>query len=170
MNSIPSKDRILSSESLVLFQMKKEFLALDLDGNGDISVQELESLLRSIKRKLRMTENQIMKMVKQTDKNGDGSVDLEEFLNLVETAEQKRVIHKELIQRSGVRQAFMKYDKDGSGTITRDEFRRVVEDKYQTTMRANQIDKLMEEADKDNSGNISYDEFLSAFSYFPVTK
>ena len=111
-----------------------------------------------------------MKMVKQTDKNGDGSVDLEEFLNLVETAEQKRVIHKELIQRSGVRQAFMKYDKDGSGTITRDEFRRVVEDKYQTTMRANQIDKLMEAADKDNSGNISYDEFLSAFSYFPVTK
>ena len=150
--------------------MKKEFLALDLDGNGDISVQELESLLRSIKRKLRMTENQIMKMVKQTDKNGDGSVDLEEFLNLVETAEQKRVIHKELIQRSGVRKAFMKYDKDGSGSITRDEFRRVVEDKYQTTMRANQIDKLMEAADKDNSGNISYDEFLSAFSYFPVTK
>ena len=150
--------------------MKKEFLALDLDGNGDISVQELESLLRSMKRKLRMTENQIMKMVKQTDKNGDGSVDLEEFLNLVETAEQKRVIHKELIQRSGVRQAFMKYDKDGSGTITRDEFRRVVEDKYQTTMRANQIDKLMDEADKDNSGNISYDEFISAFSYFPVTK
>ena len=150
--------------------MKKEFLALDLDGNGDISVQELESLLRSIKRKLRMTENQIMKIVKQTDKNGDGSVDLEEFLNLVETSEQKRVIHKELIQRSGVRQAFMKYDKDGSGTITRDEFRRVVEDKYQTTMRANQIDKLMDEADKDNSGNISYDEFLSAFSYFPVTK
>ena len=150
--------------------MKKEFLALDLDGNGDISVKELESLLRSIKRKLRMTENQIMKMVKQTDKNGDGSVDLEEFLNLVETAEQKRVIHKELIQRSGVRQAFMKYDKDGSGSITRDEFRRVVEDKYQTTMRANQIDKLMEAADKDNSGNISYDEFLSAFSYFPVSK
>ena len=160
----------MSLELIVFFQMKKEFLALDLDGNGDISVQELESLLRSIKRKLRMTENQIMKMVKQTDKNGDGSVDLEEFLNLVETAEQKRVIHKELIQRSGVRQAFMKYDKDGSGTITRDEFRRVVEDKYQTTMRANQIDKLMEEADKDNSGNISYDEFLSAFSYFPVTK
>ena len=161
---------MLLSEPFAFFQMKKEFLALDLDGNGDISVQELESLLRSMKRKLRMTENQIMKMVKQTDKNGDGSVDLEEFLNLVETAEQKRVIHKELIQRSGVRQAFMKYDKDGSGTITRDEFRRVVEDKYQTTMRANQIDKLMDEADKDNSGNISYDEFISAFSYFPVTK
>lgn len=150
--------------------MKKEFLALDLDGNGDISVAELESLLRAIKRKLRLTENQIVKMVKQTDRNGDGNVDLEEFLDLMETAEQKRIIHKELIQRSGVRKAFEKYDKDGSGSITRDEFRRVVEDKYQTTMRANQIDKLMEHADKDNSGQISYDEFLAAFSYFPVTK
>ena len=117
-----------------------------------------------------MTENQIIKMVKQTDQNGDGTVDLEEFLNLLETAEQKRVIQKELVQRSGVRKAFQKYDKDGSGSITRDEFRRVVEDKYQTTMRANQIDKLMEQADKDNSGHISYDEFLSAFTYFPVTK
>ena len=150
--------------------MKKEFLALDIDGNGDISVQELELLLRAIKRKLRMTENQIIKMVKQTDKNGDGYVDVEEFLNMLETAEQKNVIHKELLQRSGVRKAFQKYDKDGSGSITRDEFRRVVEDKYQTTMRANQIDKLMEQADKDNSGQISYDEFLAAFTYFPVTK
>ena len=150
--------------------MKKEFLALDLDGNGDISVKELECLLKSIKRKLRMTEKEIMKMVEKTDQNGDGCVDLEEFLNLIETAEQKKVIHKELIQRSGVRKAFEKYDKDGSGTITRDEFRKVVEDKYQTTMRANQIDKLMEQADKDNSGNISYDEFLAAFSYFPVSK
>ena len=150
--------------------MKKEFLALDIDGNGDISVQELELLLRAIKRKLRMTENQIIKMVKQTDKNGDGYVDVEEFLNMLETAEQKNVIHKELLQRSGVRKAFQKYDKDGSGSITRDEFRRVVEDKYQTTMRANQIDKLMEQADKDNSGQISYDEFLAAFTYFPITK
>ena len=109
-------------------------------------------------------------MVMATYPNGDGSVDLEEFLDLMETGEQKRIIHKELIQRSGVRKAFEKYDKDGSGSITRDEFRRVVEDKYQTTMRANQIDKLMEQADKDNSGQISYDEFLAAFSYFPVTK
>ena len=150
--------------------MKQEFLALDLDGNGDISVKELECLLRSIKRKLRMTENEIMKMVEKTDRNGDGCVDVEEFLNLVETSEQKKVLHKELIQRSGIRKAFEKYDKDGSGTITRDEFRKVVEDKYQSTLRANQIEKLMEQADKDNNGNISYDEFLAAFSYFPVSK
>ena len=148
--------------------MKQEFLALDLDGNGDISVKELECLLRSIKRQLRMTEHEIMKMVEKTDQNGDGCVDLKEFLNLVETAEQKKVLHKELIQRSGIRKAREKYDKDGSGTITRDEFRKVVEDKYQSTMRANQIDKLMEQADKDNSGNISYDEFLAAFHIFQL--
>ena len=150
--------------------MRKEFLALDTDGNGDISVQELDSLLKSLKRKLRMSENEIKRMVKDTDKNGDGVVDVEEFFNMVECGDKQKIIRKELITRSGVRKSFEKYDRDGSGFITREEFRNVVQDKYQSTLRSTQIDKLMEQADKDNSGQISYEEFLLAFSYFPVTK
>ena len=150
--------------------IRDRFLALDLDGNGDISVDELDKLLRSMKRKLRMSETEITRLVRQTDENGDGTVSVDEFLNMVEKGNNKNAIHKELIQRSGVRKAFQKYDADGSGTITRDEFRKIVEDKYQTTLRPGQVDKLMEQADKDNSGQIDYDEFLMAFSYFPVAK
>ena len=150
--------------------MRKEFLALDTDGNGDISVQEIETLLKSLKRKLRMSENEIKRLVKETDKNGDGVVDVEEFFHMVECGDKQNIIRKEMIQRSGVRKAFQKYDKDGSGFISRDEFRKVVEDKYQSTLRSNQVDKLMEQADRDNSGEISYEEFLKAFSYFPVSK
>ena len=150
--------------------MTNEFLALDLDGNGDISVDELDKLLRSMKRKLRMSETEITRLVRQTDENGDGTVSVDEFLNMVEKGNNKNAIHKELIQRSGVRKAFEKYDADGSGTITRDEFRRIVEDKYQTTLRPGQVDRLMEQADKDNSGQIDYEEFLMVFTYFPVTK
>jgi Ca2+-binding EF-hand superfamily protein len=150
--------------------MKKEFLALDTDGNGDISVQELDTLLKSLKRKLRMSENEIKKLVKDTDKNGDGVVDMEEFFSMVECGDKQSVIRKEMIQRSGVRKCFQKYDRDGSGSISREEFRKVVEDKYQSTLRSTQIDSLMEQADKDNSGQISYEEFLMTFSYFPVTK
>ena len=150
--------------------MRKEFLALDTDGNGDISVQELNTLLKSLKRKLRMSDNEIKRLVTETDKNGDGVVDIEEFFNMVECGDKQKVIRKEMIQRSGVRKAFEKYDRDGSGAISREEFRKVVEDKYQSTLRNTQIDKLMEQADKDNSGQISYEEFLMTFSYFPVTK
>ena len=117
-----------------------------------------------------MSENEIKRMVKDTDKNGDGVVDVEEFFNMVECGDKQKIIRKELITRSGVRKSFEKYDRDGSGFITREEFRNVVQDKYQSTLRSTQIDKLMEQADKDNSGQISYEEFLLAFSYFPVTK
>ena len=145
-------------------------MALDIDGNGDISVQELDILLRSMKRKLRMSEKEITDLVNMTDKNGDGIVEVGEFLTLVESGSRKNIIYKELIQRSGVRKRFQKYDKDGSGSISRDEFKQVVEDKYQTTMRGTQIEKLLEQADKDNSGQIDYEEFLMVFTYFPVTK
>ena len=148
--------------------MTNEFLALDLDGNGDISVDELDKLLRSMKRKLRMSETEITRLVRQTDENGDGTVSVDEFLNMVEKGNNKNAIHKELIQRSGVRKAFQKYDADGSGTITRDEFRKIVEDKYQTRMMPDQINEIMSKVDVDESGKIEYDEFLKAFTYFPV--
>ena len=150
--------------------MKKEFLALDLDGNGEISVKEFDTLLRSMQRKLRMSEKEITTLMKNTDKNRDGIIDVGEFLSMVEDGTKREIIHKELIQRSGIRKAFEKYDKDGSGSISREEFKKVVEDKYQSTMSASQIEKLLEQADKDGSGSIEYDEFLKAFSYFPVTK
>ena len=117
-----------------------------------------------------MSEKEITTLMKNTDKNRDGIIDVGEFLSMVEDGTKREIIHKELIQRSGIRKAFEKYDKDGSGSISREEFKKVVEDKYQSTMRASQIEKLLEQADKDGSGSIEYDEFLKAFSYFPVTK
>ena len=82
---------------------------------------------------------------------------------------KRDIIHKALIQRSGIRQRFLKYDKDGNGVITRDEFRRVVEDKYQARLTPEQVDEMIIEADKDGNGDIDYDEFMRAFTYFPVT-
>ena len=142
-----------------------------MDGDGDISIKELESLLRSIRRKLRMTEKDIMKLVKDTDKNGDGGVSVEEFLNMIEVDNVKErslkrdIIHKAMIQRAGVRKHFERYDKDGSGTINRNEFKNIVQHRYMSSITEEQLDELMARADKDGSGLIDYEEFLTAFSY-----
>ena len=156
--------------------MKKEFVALDIDGDGDISIKELESLLRSIKRKLRMTEKDITKLVNDTDRNGDGQVSVEEFLRMIEIENVKDrslkrdIIHKAMIHRAAIRKQFEKYDKDGSGTINRHEFRNIVQHRYIATITEEQLDELMKKADKDGSGLIDYEEFLSAFSYLFVDK
>ena len=115
-----------------------------------------------------MSDRDVAKLIKEVDKNGDGSVDVKEFLSLMKTGKNREVLHKELIKRSGIRKAFEKYDQDGNGFITRDEFRKVVEDKYQTRMMPDQINEIMSKVDVDESGKIEYDEFLKAFTYFPV--
>ena len=112
--------------------MKSEFLALDADGDGDISVAELETLIKSVKRQLKMSDKEISKLIKDVDQNGDGKVDCNEFFHLIQSGKNRDVLHKELIKRSGIRQTFKKYDADGNGVITRDEFRKIVSDKYQT--------------------------------------
>ena len=151
------------------FKLHKEFLELDADGDGSISVEEVSNMIKTLKRKLKMSEKEITKFVKEIDQNGDGKVDVSEFVNMVEGGSKRDIICKALIQRAGMRKTFRKYDKDGNGEITRDEFRRIVEDKYQTTLMQSQVDSMMKQADVDKSGKIDYEEFLKAFSYFPVS-
>ena len=62
-------------------KIKKEFLALDVDGDGDVSIKELEVLLRSVKRRLGMSEKDIRNALSDFDQDGDGTVDIEEFLS-----------------------------------------------------------------------------------------
>lgn len=116
-----------------------------------------------------MSERDIQDFIDELDENGDGTVDVGEFMKLIQSGFKRDIIHKALIQRSGIRQRFQKYDKDGNGVITRDEFRKVVEDKYQTRLAPEQVDEMIIEADKDGNGDIDYDEFMRAFTYFPVT-
>ena len=71
-----------------------------------------------------MTERELGKLIKEIDQNGDGNIDVEEFLNMVENGPKRDIICKALIQRAGIRKAFQKYDRDGNGVITRDEFRK----------------------------------------------
>ena len=70
----------------IKIQLKAEFLALDSDGDGDISVEDLETLLLSAKRQLKMTNKEISRLMKDVDKNGDGSPSRGERFAVVELA------------------------------------------------------------------------------------
>ena len=143
-------------------------MALDINGDGVITLDELHVLLKSLKSKLRMSEREIKRFETEFDKDGDGTIDLEEFFNMVHDSAERGIIHKALIQRSGIRKVFEKYDRDGNGVITRDEFKRVVEDRFQARILPEQIDQMLNEADKNRDGVIDYEEFLKSFTYMPV--
>ena len=63
----------------------------------------------SIKIQLRMSQKEIKDICKSYDKDGDGTVDVEEFLQKM-SGSKKDAIHKALVKRSGIRKQFEKYD------------------------------------------------------------
>ena len=151
-----------------MVQAQREFLLLDANGDGNISIDEFELFLHTIKDNLKMTNAEIKELVGKFDKNGDGIIDVKEFQSLITTGKKGNVIKNVLIHRYGIRDAFENYDRDGNGFITRDEFRKVVEDKYEAILGSEEIDKIMNRVDKNHDGKVDYEEFFKAFRYFPV--
>ena len=70
-------------------KLKKEFMTLDADGDSTKTVAELENVLRSTRGKLKASEADIKKAIKQIEKDGNGTIDFPEFLSLTRKTSPK---------------------------------------------------------------------------------
>ena len=61
----------------------KEFQLLDTNGDGKISAHEVKSVIKRVG-KVTKTDAEIQKIIKDVDDNGDGYLDYNEFLNVME--------------------------------------------------------------------------------------
>lgn len=66
---MPTKDVDFEAE------MKSAFEVFDQDGSGTISLEELRKVMKSFGEIL--TEDELDSMIKEVDKNGDGTIDCE---------------------------------------------------------------------------------------------
>lgn len=62
-------------------EIREAFNVFDKDGSGKISGDELRSIMKSLGEDL--TEEEIQQMMREADKNGDGEIDYEEFVQLL---------------------------------------------------------------------------------------
>jgi Ca2+-binding EF-hand superfamily protein len=69
-----------------LLRLKKEFHAMDLNGDGSISMGDLSILLS--KMHWQMDKQQLMKMIEEIDKNRNGTIELFEFLEIMSNADE----------------------------------------------------------------------------------
>ena len=140
--------------------MKSEFLALDADGDGTITVSELENVLRSMRGKLKASDADIKRAIKEIDKDGDGTIDLEEYMKSRKNKTNMDLIHRALVQRSRVRKEFERFDADNSGYITKEELMALIQARAAVTITSEQIDKMMLDSDENHDGKINYEEFV----------
>ncbi|XP_023335694.1 calmodulin [Eurytemora carolleeae] len=110
-------------------EFREAFNEFDKDGSGSISTKELVGVMRSIGQN--PTEDEILALVLEADTNGDGTIDFEEFLEMMKKQSS------ETDQLEDLRHAFQIFDRDKDGFISLVELRRIT-----TTLGQVQLDNL----------------------------
>lgn len=128
-----------------IVELKKQFMAIDADGNGVITVAELADALRGMGHG--MIEEEVTELLKGIDIDGDGLVDYPEFL----AATMKRNLSN---KEEYLINAFNYFDTKKQGVITK-------ADLVQFMGSEDQAQEVIDEVDVNGDGMISFEEFVN---------
>ncbi|KAL8161213.1 hypothetical protein V2J09_012702 [Rumex salicifolius] len=131
-------------------ELEHVFKKFDSKGDGKICSSELKSIMSSLGQSV--SEEEIVSMIREVDSDGDGFIDLREFIEL----NTKEVDSEEIM--SCLREAFSVYDMDGNGSISAEELMEVMRGLGDECTVAD-CRKMISAVDSDGDGNISFEEF-----------
>ncbi|KAJ3785020.1 calmodulin-like protein [Lentinula aff. detonsa] len=133
-------------------EFKEAFSLFDKDGDGTITTLELGTVMRSLGQN--PTDAELQDMINEVDVDGNGTIDFNEFLAMMEKK------FKDTDSEEEIRQAFQVFDKDGNGTISAKELKAVMESLGEK-LSDQEVDAMIVEADEDGDGSINYQEFVA---------
>ena len=134
-----------------LKEYRDAFEMFDKDKDGTITAKELANVMRSLNQD--PSEQELHDMINEVDQDGNGRIDFEEFVMLMNRRSKETDTEEEVIN------AFRVFDKDGNGLISSTELRHIM-----TTLgdrlTEEEVDEMIREADIDGDGYINYEEFV----------
>ena len=139
----------LTDEQIIEF--REAFQAFDKDGNGSITTKELGTVMRSLGQNL--SEAEIKEMIDIVDEDKNGTIDFQEFLNLM--ARKMKIIDKE----EELLDAFNILDRDGSGKISKYELRYIIMS-TDSKIKGDDIDDIIKTIGTDEEGKIDLQDFI----------
>lgn len=130
-------------------ELQRQFLAIDTNNSGTLSLQELKDVLLS---HCNVEESEAEHLFRSLDADNDHEIEYTEFMAAALFGHVK--VHADILQKT-----FSCFDRNGDGQIDKAELKRVLSDKF----THKEIDELMQEADASGDGKLDYDEFLAYF-------
>ena len=137
--------------------IKRNFLAIDKDGSGEISVYELGKIMHDAKTK--MSQNGIAALITEFNfnRNGTQEKDICDFLNIMPNRKNTGLLHKSDILRTAIRNELRQFG--GGGHINTTEFRNVLK-RQKVKVSEAQFGEMIQDAEIDGEGKIQYDGFV----------
>jgi len=144
-----------------IMDLRKVFLALDKNGDGTITLDELKEGLSKLPD---LKANEIQQIMNSIDTDKSGKIDYTEFL--AATMETNLYLKEEKLFM-----AFKMFDKDGNGKISAQELKEVLGNAELYSEKDEKAwDDLIKEADLNGDGEIDYNEFLTMMNKFSGKK
>ena len=133
-------------------EIKEAFDLFDTDGSGAIDPKELKAAMQSLG--FEAKNQTIFQMISDLDKNKSGTIDFEEFLDMM-TA---RMSDKDT--REDIAKVFRLFDDDNTDTITLRNLRRVARELGET-MTDEELQEMVDRADSNGDGAVTLDDFFN---------
>ncbi len=128
--------------------LKEAFSLFDADHDGEITVGELGRVMRN--HGLNPTDDELQDMIRNVDKNSNGAIDFNEFIEMMLRRDSK--IEEDVMH------AFRVFDRDGDGYISVEELKLTMNNLGEP-LTDHEVRSMIEEADLDGDGRINFTEF-----------
>merc|ERR1711934_83395 len=132
-------------------ELREAFDLFDTDGSGAVDAAELHTAMKALG--FEPKKEEIAKMVKEMDKDGDATVDFEEFCKMMAEKMNQKDGKEELMK------GFKIFDDDNTGKISFKNFQRVAKELGEN-LSDQELKEIIAEADTDGDGEINESEFL----------
>merc|ERR1711990_604938 len=133
-------------------ELREAFDLFDTDGSGAVDATELHTAMKALG--FEPKKEEISKMIKEMDKDGDATVDFEEFCVMMAEKMNQKDGKEEMLK------GFKLFDDDGTGKISFKNFQRVAKELGENLSDA-ELKEILAEADEDGDGEINEAEFLA---------
>merc|ERR1719183_865684 len=133
-------------------ELKEAFELFDTDGSGAVDTSELHTAMKALG--FEPKKEEIDKMVREMDKDGDATVDFEEFCIMLAEKMNQKDGKEEMLK------GFALFDDDNTKKISFKNFKRVAKELGEN-LSDKELEEIIAEADTDGDGEINESEFLA---------